>query len=87
MKFRPIIIILFISLLGSFQVNAAVKWSGSKSGNQGHVDVSSLRLKDVPEGFPHFQMNVGETCHDSKTENGTATLFSSIRLEMERVTV
>ena len=74
MKFRPIIIILFISLLGSFQVNAAVKWNGSKSGKIRHVDISSLNSKDVPEGFPHFSMNVGETCNDSNKRKWYSSL-------------
>ena len=43
-----------------------------------------LRAKEVPEGFPHFQMNVGETCHDSKTDQ-QQPLF--LLREMERVMV
>ena len=56
MKFRPIIIILLISLLGSFQVNAAVKWNNSddKSNvyNRELLDVGSLNQKEVPKVFP-----------------------------------
>ena len=64
MKFRPIIIILFMSLFGSFQVNAAVKWNNSSSSSQNDalIDVDSLEQKEVPKGFPHYVLRVTEIC-------------------------
>ena len=64
MKFRPIIIILFIYFFGSIQVNAAVKWNNSSSSSQNNalIDVDSLEQKEVPKGFPHYEIRVTEIC-------------------------
>ena len=66
MKFRPIIIILFISLLGSFQVSAAVKWNNSddKSNvyNRELLDVGLLNQEEVPKIFPDYRITADESC-------------------------
>ena len=82
MKFRPIIIILFISLLGSFQVNAAVKWNNSddKSNvyNRELVDVGSLNQKEVPKSFPDYRITADESCKSTKSSwSNRITLYYS----------
>ena len=64
MKFRPIIIILFIYFSGSIQVNAAVKWNNSSGSSQNNalIDVDSFEQKEVPKGFPHYEIRVTEIC-------------------------
>ena len=82
MKFRPIIIILLISLLGSFQVNAAVKWNNSddKSNVYNHelLDVGSLNRKEVPKSFPDYRMTADESCKSTKDNwSSCITLYYS----------
>ena len=82
MKFRPISIILFISLLASFPVNAAVKWNNSddKSNvyNRELVDVGSLNQKEVPKSFPDYRIKADESCKSTKSSwSSHITLYYS----------
>ena len=83
MKFRPIIIILFIFLFGTFQVNAAVKCdSGTgispKKPIEG-INTFQLEQRDVPEGFFHCEIQASEFFKSLKSESWQTrvTLYNS----------